>query len=140
MMLFPEQYRLVRGEFATNRGDPFGMFLIPPTARRSEAIRIIATDGRDPDEPLLAWEHVSVSLASRYPTWDEMCKVKDLFWEPEDCVIQLHPPRSQWINNHPYCLHLWRPLEFEIQLPPPITVGVKGLGPEDCKVLGEFQT
>jgi hypothetical protein len=54
-----------------------------------------------------------------------MCFVKDLFWEPEDCVMQLHPRRSEYINNHPYVLHLWRPVRDRIPEPPSIYVGVK---------------
>jgi hypothetical protein len=129
----------MRGEYGTKRGDPFGMFIIPPSMRRREAIKIIATDGLDPDSNLIPWEHVSVSLASRCPTWEEMCFVKDLFWDPEQCVMQLHPPRSQWINNHPHCLHLWRPLNAEIPLPPPVTVGIAGLTAEQVGVLGVYE-
>ena len=40
------------------------------------------------------WEHVSVSYKNRVPTWDEMCKVKDMFWNDEECVVQYHPPKS----------------------------------------------
>ena len=138
-MKFPEQYRIRRGEWASSPRDPFGMFILPPTVRRRESIKIIATDGLDPDSKLEPWEHVSVSLATRCPTWDEMCLVKSLFWDDEDCVMQLHPPRSQWINNHPHCLHLWRPIGREIPLPPGITVGIAGLGPNDISVLGEFE-
>jgi hypothetical protein len=138
-MKFPEQYRLRKGKMASAPGDPFGMFIVPPNARRRESIRIIATDGLDPDSDLPRWEHVSVSLATRCPTWDEMCLVKSLFWDDEDCVMQLHPPRSQWINNHPTCLHLWRPLEQTIPLPPPITVGLAGFGPGEIGVLAEFE-
>ena len=29
------------------------------------------------------WEHVSVSYRKRCPTWEEMCRVKDMFFEPE---------------------------------------------------------
>ena len=54
------------------------------------------------------WEHVCVSVEGRVPNWHEMCFVKDLFWEPEECVIQFHPPHSQYINNYETCLHLWR--------------------------------
>lgn len=31
---------------------------------------------------------------------------------------QLHPAKSEYVNIHPYCLHLWRPLEREIPMPP----------------------
>jgi hypothetical protein len=83
---------------------------------------VIASDG-------FGWEHVSVSMHERCPTWDEMCMVKSLFWDSEDTVMQLHPPESQWVNNHPYCLHLWRPSNgMEIPLPPTFTVGIKELG------------
>ena len=51
---------------------------------------------------------ISVSLVDRCPTWQEMCGVKRRFFEPEDCVVQYHPPESTYVNDHPYCLHLWR--------------------------------
>ncbi len=134
-MKFPEQYRVRKGSMATNPGEPFGQFRIPPSIKRREAILIVATDGLDPDSDLPKWEHVSVSLPSRCPTWLEMCLVKDLFWEPEECVMQLHPPRSQWVNNHPHCLHLWRPLEAQIPLPPAEMVGVAGVTLEQFSVV-----
>jgi hypothetical protein len=59
-----------------------------------------------------------------------MCFVKDLFWDAEEPVMQLHPPKSTWINNHPHCLHLWRPTGAPIPLPPQIAVGLKELNIE----------
>ena len=68
------------------------------------------------------WEHVSIhaedAKGSRTPTWAEMCYIKDLFWMPEECVIQYHPPKSKYKNLHPDVLHLWRPTRVEIPLPP----------------------
>ena len=52
------------------------------------------------------WEHVSVSADGRCPTWDEMCWVKDLFWTEDECTMQLHPPKSDYVNCHPHCLHI----------------------------------
>lgn len=75
------------------------------------ALRIIAAEG-------MGWEHVSVSTRERAPTWDEMCAVKALFWSPEDTVVQYHPPESQYVNVHPHCLHLWRPIGVELPAPP----------------------
>lgn len=59
------------------------------------------------------WEHVSVAPydISITPSWEDMCKVKEVFWEDEDFVIQVHPPKSLHINLMPNCLHLWRPLD-----------------------------
>jgi hypothetical protein len=82
------------------------------------SLRLVVSDGE-------GWDHVSVSLENRCPSWAEMCFVKDLFFGAEECVMQLHPPRSQYVNYHPNCLHLWRPYNRSIPLPPSIFVGPK---------------
>lgn len=66
------------------------------------------------------WDHVSVSILNvdRCPRWSEMCMIKDLFFESHENVMQLHPQQDRYVNNHPYCLHLWRPQNQEIPLPP----------------------
>lgn len=64
------------------------------------------------------WEHVSVSLPNRCPTWDEMCVVKDLFWGSDETVIQFHPKRSSYVNAHQHCLHLWKLSGHDCKLPP----------------------
>jgi len=79
----------------------------------------IASDGE-------GWEHVSVSLSvKRTPNWEEMCMIKDLFWDEEDVVIQIHPKKSEYVNNHNYCLHLWRPVNENIKTPHNELVGIK---------------
>lgn len=72
---------------------------------------VIASDGR-------GWEHVSVSLENRIPTWTEMCKIKNIFWDKDDCVIQYHPAEKDYVNIASNCLHLWRPIEITIPTPP----------------------
>ena len=55
------------------------------------------------------WEHVSIELfARRLPTWEEMCYVKDVFWNEEEEVVQIHPKKSRYVNLTE-ALHLWRP-------------------------------
>lgn len=71
------------------------------------------------------WDHVSLSYRNRCPRWEEMQKAKEMFFEPEECVVQYHPPQSEYINNHPYCLHLWRPQDANLLLPPTWMVGPK---------------
>jgi hypothetical protein len=81
-------------------------------------IKCIASDGA-------GWEHVSVTIdRKRTPSWEIMCHVKDIFWDEEDCAFQYHPPKSQYVNCHPYCLHLWRPINVEITIPDRILVGI----------------
>lgn len=79
-------------------------------------LRIISSGTPDMGES--EWEHVSVSVADRCPTWEEMCDVKELFWAPEETVMQFHPKRSKYVNKHPYCLHLWKPVGDDVRLPP----------------------
>ncbi|MGB0971799.1 MAG: DUF7694 domain-containing protein, partial [Mycobacterium sp.] len=65
------------------------------------------------------WDHVSVTAqkktrigfasASRCPTWEQMCLVKDVFFHPTETVMQLHVPEQDNISHHNFCLHLWRP-------------------------------
>lgn len=79
------------------------------------SIQIIASCG-------MGWDHVSARGPGRILRWDEMCKIKDIFFYPEECVMQLHPPKSRYVNCHPYVLHLWRPQDTEIPQPPLVMV------------------
>ena len=82
------------------------------------------------------WDHVSVNplKKSKVPTWEIMCKVKDIFFKEEEAVIQIHPPKSQYVNNMPNCLHLWRANDKEMLLPPSFMVGLRdGQTIEDVK-------
>lgn len=98
-----------------------GFFILPnPKTMKGRLLMVLATDGE-------GWDHVSVSIPTerRCPTWEEMCFVKDQFWSEEDTVVQFHPPHSQYVNNHEFCLHLWRKQNFEQPLPNSILVGIK---------------
>lgn len=55
-------------------------------------------------------EHVSVSPRHKYriPSWDDMCYLKDIFFDDEEEVYQIHPPKSQYVNVMQNCLHLWK--------------------------------
>jgi hypothetical protein len=92
-----------------------------------EMLAIVASGGDADDQMSEGWEHVSVSTRRRNPNWQEMCFVKDLFWDETETVIQFHPPRSEYVNNHNFCLHLWRHKEGH-RLPPSILVGLKSRG------------
>ncbi len=67
------------------------------------------------------WEHVSVSPRGSKrdgvqpcPTWNQMCEVKDVFWDKDEGVVQFHPPEKYYL--HGICgstniLHLWKPTD-----------------------------
>lgn len=93
------------------QGDSYsGAFIVPCQITRT-LLRVIASAYDD-------WDHVSVSLENRCPTWEEMEFVKRLFFHPTEAVMQLHPPVSDHVNIHPFCLHLWRPHRQQIPTPP----------------------
>lgn len=118
--------RVLEGPYATPAGSGLmGKFmpLSPITGRRLE---IISFDGRmeqgiSPDHPSLPWEHVSVSGLHFAPSWAEMCWVKDVFWMPEEPAFQFHPPRSEYVNVHKHCLHLWALIPDKMNAQPFLT-------------------
>ena len=124
MFKVPEQYRI------TNHPNPLlktdasfgnnGIFQIP--IDNGITAFVVASDRH-------GWEHVSVSIKendeAETPTWEEMCKIKNMFWGENDVVVQYHPAKKDYVNNHEHCLHLWRSTEAPIPLPPSIMVGLK---------------
>jgi hypothetical protein len=120
------RFRVRSGRMAsTDEYGNNGMFVLPQKGGPDLVVQV--SDGG-------LWDHVSVSTASRTPTWEEMCLVKRLFFRDDEAVIQYHPPESDYVNCHSHCLHLWRPQRAEIPLPPPEFVGprdeeLKGLLP-----------
>lgn len=128
MFRVPEKWRVTRGRLATDSSyGNNGMFVVPWIAPRGPiSLTCVASDGTywvKGGLPPPPWEHISVSTPNRTPTWAEMCFVKDVFWDKEDVVIQIHPRQSEYVNYHPFCLHLWRPVGVEIPCPPSIAVG-----------------
>jgi len=117
----PERFRVTAGMLASAKATHGnnGAFIIPlrdPATQTVLQARAIASDCE-------GWEHVSVSFPSKTPSWDVMCTIKDLFWGPQDCVMQFHPPEKEYSNFHPFCLHLWRPIGKEFPRPPHHLVG-----------------
>lgn len=115
-----EKHRVTTGHFASNPGDPFGAFLIPG---RGGKLRVIFGDGN-----LTGWEHASACFLkpSGYrgkvravpPSWDQMAMVKDLFWKRDECCVQYHPPEEDYVNHCEGALHIWRPTNQQVPMPP----------------------
>ena len=88
--------------------------LISPTTRKL-CLLVIASSGG-------GWDHLSVSHPKRVPDWAEMEHIKRLFFRDDETAMQLHVPPSQHINCHPHTLHLWRPTDRDIPMPPGVFV------------------
>ena len=125
---FLNKYRVRSGPLASL--DLVGMNGAFMLRFNGQSLAVVASDGSDWDlERLshLVWEHVSVSCDGRTPTWHEMCYIKGLFWHPDDCVVEFHPSRKNYVNYHPFVLHMWKPIGIDIPMPPAVCVGPKGV-------------
>lgn len=106
-----------------------GFFIIPMSQTLHGVKRFAMCMVSEGNEEV-PWEHVSARIAEVKgssdhdctPTWEEMCILKKLFWDDEECVMQLHPPQSEYVNCHPNVLHLWKPKRSIIPRPPQIAV------------------
>lgn len=114
-----EQYRVQDGPIPSNPNELYGLFMIPLEERHEMyhntnnqvklAVIIVSNSPR--------WEHCSISLLHRYPSWGDMMMVKENIWTPEDTVVQFHPKEDDYVNINPYMLHLWMNTLYEYELP-----------------------
>lgn len=100
-------------KYVSARGDRYGAFELHGPC----GVRLMILSSGEAHKTNEGWEHVSISTKRRIPNWTEMSFVKALFWGDEECVIQLHVPKGNHINNHPFVLHLWKP-PVEQPMPP----------------------
>jgi len=63
------------------------------------------------------WDHVSVSSPRRCPNWEEMEWVKKRTLG-DAVAMQLHVAADDHISVAHTCLHIWRPHDGSIPLPP----------------------
>ena len=115
MFKVPERYRVTEGKLgSTKELGNNGLFHVTVDSR---LYKVIASQ----DE---GWEHVSASpivalgRIQKVPTWEVMCELKNRFWSKHDIVLQYHPAEKDYVNCHPFTLHLWRPMNQEIPTPP----------------------
>lgn len=83
---------------------------ITSAALRSIIMPITAIVGFEPVEDGTWWLHISISHKHRVPTYSEIKEVKSVFIGPNRKGIMVFPQESNYVNIHPYCLHLFSPL------------------------------
>lgn len=79
------------------------------------------------------WEHLSASTRNKIPEWEIMCKLKEIFWRDDECCVEYHPKKEDYVNNHETCLHIWKQIGKEYETPPSILVGFKDMDPQSFK-------
>lgn len=77
-----------------------------------DKLTVIVTGRREGDGR--RWMHVSVSHRDRLPTWPELKTVKDMLIGPDTVAIQVFPRAAEFVNVHPFCLHLWHCLDGDV--------------------------
>jgi hypothetical protein len=111
---YRERTQSVLESYGSYGNENAGVFRLPlPIAGVKCLIIASAGDG---------WDHVSVSLPDRCPTWAEMDFVKRAFFRPDEVAMQLHVAEKDHINFNPRTLHIWRPHDTPIPLPPKVFV------------------
>lgn len=75
----------------------------------SEGLCVVASVHEEADGRL--WAHVSVSRADRLPSWEDLKWIKDLFIGRHRPAYQVLPRAEAFVSIHPFCLHLWTPVD-----------------------------
>ena len=108
-----ERFRIIKGILASNKSyGNNGLFMIK---HKSRVYKVVISDE-------IGWDHVSVSLPNRVPTWKEMCAIKDMFFEDNETAVQYHPAKEIYIDDFKYVLHIWRCQDEAMPMPPLIFV------------------
>lgn len=104
-------------------GDDYCVAFVIDRYKNGEFYLVIVSNGG-------GWDHVSVTLhkknganISKCPSYEEMLMIKEKIFHDEETVFQIHPREEDYINTHPYCLHLWRPNNCNMVIPPLYSVG-----------------
>lgn len=57
--------------------------------------------------------HLSVSHPKQLPSWEEMSRLRDCFYGSLVDAAMILPRRTDWVNVHEFCFHLWQvPVEW----------------------------
>ena len=72
---------------------------------KHNGMTIIRSIAREIDGKL--WIHVSLSRRSRIPDYNDITKIKRDFIGENKKAIMIFPKKTEHVNIHPYCLHLW---------------------------------
>jgi len=100
-VIIPHPWRMEQESYS-------GMFLTNP-GLRATLIVSLTWYRRQMREEL--WKHVSLAIADRTPTWKEMEDTRIWTCGADSIAYQVHPPRREWVNDHPFVLHLFSPIE-----------------------------
>jgi hypothetical protein len=114
-ILRANRWRIREGRMASEDVDGWnGAFLVPLDG---ELYHVMISDGE-------GFRHLSCTNAQKkvLPPWSAMTRLKEMFWADDDWVVLYIPAKDVYINDHPYCHHLWQPLNESLPTPPFVLV------------------
>jgi hypothetical protein len=109
-LLRANRWRVRTGKYASEDVDGWnGVFLVPIDG---ELYHVMIGDG-------MGWKHLSVTNAQRkvLPTWSAMARLKACFFGDDEWAVQYFPAADDYVNDHPFCLHIWMPLDETLPHP-----------------------
>ncbi len=75
-------------------------------------------------ENFMGWNHVSAHVTEstgealkRTPSNEEMQFLRNLFFRENDVVLEFHPAKKDYVNNHSYVLHMWESTDDKFVYP-----------------------
>jgi hypothetical protein len=77
--------------------------------KKASDLSVIVSFSEEKDGQI--WKHVSMARRKRMPTYDEIEEFKKLFCGENTYALIIFPPKKVWVSLHPYCVHLWEPME-----------------------------
>lgn len=96
------EYRIVHPFFPEEIGDEHnGFFFMDILGRNFYIGASVSSNGL---------QHISVSAPGKgriVPTYEEICEIRNKFFEPSEQVIHFFDVDSKDINLNEKCLHLW---------------------------------
>jgi hypothetical protein len=110
MFKVPNEFRMRHGNMRSN--DDYGNNGVFIVHLNGVAVTCIASDTD-------GWEHVSMSIPSRSPTYDEMERIKTVFWgnNPVVVIFMRHRPKNDlYVETR---VGLWRNIAGDLTAIPP---------------------
>jgi hypothetical protein len=72
-------------------------------AFKNGACRVLLSGPREREQ--IGW-HFSISCPDRNPTWEEQRNARYELVPDDVYMVQILPPKAQYVNKHPFCFHL----------------------------------
>ena len=77
----------------------------------------------------MGWDHVSLHITEasgepikRTPSNEDMQFIRNLLFLEDEIVTEFHPAKKDYINNHPYVLHMWHSTNDCIEIPTSVDI------------------